>query len=488
MATYTSSCATLALDANDFFSNSSGLPTAIYRRNQFGAAVGGPIKKDRTFFFFDYEGIRQTQDQPTTNSVPSAAARAGNLVSGPINREPGCRRSIWGSIPLPNGLVNGDTGLFTFQDPQIVKENYYTTRVDHKISDKDGLFATYTFDKTPFTQDDSFGNESILTSTGRTIAALEESHIFSPALVNTARLGFNRNYVVNSESIAAINPLSDDPSLGAFPGGFNPQTKVHGIGSLAAGVGGGYSLFGWNSIQFHDDAFWTHGTHALKFGYSMEREQYNFFQDYNPYGIWTFNSLKNFLLDQPNQLEGGLPGSLSPRGLRQTIFAGYIQDDWKIRRNLTLNIGLRYEMATVINEVQGKLTNLSSFSAALPYCGTTQPTPVNTVFGVPGCTPGAQSYYQNPSKLNFEPRLGFAWDPRGNGKTAVRGGFAIFDVLLLPGYYYTQESIETPFFLDGIVATTKSKPLAGIGVLSEPARECVQPNRNKFAQRLLYAT
>jgi Carboxypeptidase regulatory-like domain/TonB-dependent Receptor Plug Domain len=453
------------LDANDYFSNSSGLPTAVFRRNQFGAAVGGPIRKDKTFFFFDYEGIRQTQDGVVPNTVPSAAARAGNLVSGPITVAPAIQKYL-ALYPLPNGPVNGDTGTFTFQNPQIVKENYYTTRVDHRISDKDSLFATYTYDKAPFNQDDAFGNISILTQTDRAIAALEESHIYGPSLVNTARLGFNRNSVINSQSIAGINPASTDPSLGAFPGGFNPQTKVHGLGSLAAGVGGGYSLFGWNSYQFHDDAFLTRGAHALKFGFAMEREQYNYFQDYNPFGIWTFNSLKQFLLNQPNQLEGGLPGSLSPRGLRQTIFGGYIQDDWHVRKNLTLNVGLRYEMATVINEVQGKLTNLATFSSPLPYCGTTAPNPVSILFGKPGCTPGAQSYYANPNHLNFEPRLGFAWDPRGDGKTAVRGGYAIFDILLLPGYFYTQESIETPFFLDGIVKSKPGAPLAGIGVLA----------------------
>jgi hypothetical protein len=452
------------LDANDFFSNAAGLPTGVYRRNQFGAAVGGPIKKDKTFFFFDYEGIRQTQAQPVTNSVPSPAARAGNLVSGPITVAPAIQKYL-GLYPLPNGLVTGDTGIFTFQDPQVVTENYYTTRVDHRVNDKDSLFATYTYDKTPFNQEDGYGNLKILTQTERTIAALEENHIFSPALANTARLGFNRDAVVNARSVAAINPLSEDPSLAVWPNSFNPMTTIRGgIGGLGAGVGGNYTLFDWNSIQFHDDGFLTHGTHAMKFGFYMEREQFNFFQNYTPYGGLTFSSLKNFLLDQPLSLSGGIPGGLSPRGLRQTIFAGYFQDDWKIRPRLTVNLGLRYEMATVINEVQGKITNLATISSPLPYCTTSNITPVTRILGVPGCT-GKQPYYTNPSTLDFEPRLGFAWDPKGDGKTAVRGGFAIFDVLLLPGYFFTQQSIETPFFLNGIVTSTPSKPLAGIGVL-----------------------
>src|SRR5207248_11389243 len=155
----------------------------------------------------------------------------------------------------------------------------------------------------------------------------------------------------------------------------------------------------------------------------------------------------------------GLPDRITPRGLRQTLLGGYIQDDWHATHNLTLNVGLRYEMTTVLSEVQGKLTNLRSMTDPLPYCGTTAPEATN-VFGKPGCT-GQAPYYSNPSLRNFEPRFGFAWDPRGNGKTAVRGGFAMFDILLLPGYYYTQQGIETPFTLVGVVTNSPTNPLAG---------------------------
>ncbi len=130
-------------------------------------------------------------------------------------------------------------------------------------------------------------------------------------------------------------------------------------------------------------------------------------------------------------------------------------------------------MTTVLNEVQDRLTNLPSMSAPLPYCGTADPTltvlktPANP--GKPGCTGPATSYYSNPTKFNFEPRFGFAWDPRGDGKTAVRGGFAMFDILLLPGYYYTQQGIESPFYLTGVVTTTPTAPLAGL--LGVPASD-----------------
>ncbi len=122
-------------------------------------------------------------------------------------------------------------------------------------------------------------------------------------------------------------------------------------------------------------------------------------------------------------------------------------------------------MNTVHHEVQGKITNLRTISDPLPYCGTTD-LALTSVFGKPGCT-GTAPYYSNPTTLNFEPRFGFAWDPRGDGKMAVRGGFAIFDVLPLPGYFFTQQGIQTPFYLVGTISNTQT-PLAGlVGVTAD---------------------
>jgi len=456
------------LDAEDYFSNASGAKKASLKRNQFGGAAGGPIRKDRTFIFGDYEGIRQNKGVAgVAYVVPSEAARLGNLANGThVNVDPAIAKYL-ALYPHANGAVNGDKGVFAPTGIQIVKENYYTFRVDHKISDKDSLFGTYMYDKTPFTQPNNFDNVNVIDQTARYIAAVEENHIFSPTLVNSARLGFNRNAVINYRIVSAINPASADLSLGAFPNKDNPSTRIGGgFTTLDAGLLGGYSLHNWNSYQFYDDAFLTHGTHSLKFGFALENMRYNFFQNYNPEGIWRFSSLTTFLKNQPTSLEGGLPDRLIPRGLRQTLYGGYIQDDWRVLPHLTLNMGLRYEMTTLINEVQGKITNLANLTDALPYCGTSDPS-LTLVFGKPGCT-GVRPYYNNPTKLDFEPRFGFAWDPRGDGKTAVRGGFAIFDVLPLPGYFFSQQSIQTPFLEVGIVSglTTAN----GIGVTAD------QPN------------
>src|SRR5579864_8993308 len=505
-----------ALDANDFFSNRTGQPTQIYRRNQFGAAIGGPVRKDKTFLFFDYEGVRQAQGIPSGDSnVPSENARLG-IGNFPDPKNPGhnlpvanmpagtpCTNSwskvpdghylsplasvcvndaisgfgrttpgFLGMYPHPNGPTNGNIGSFLFAPLAVVDQNYDTVRLDHRFSDKDSLFATYTYDNSPFSNQDGFDTISVLNRVTRHIAALEESHTFSPTLFNTARLGYNRNAVINYQTVGAIAPAAGAPSLSMLPGYDVPGMITGGLSRTSAGLPGGFTHFNWNSIQFYDDAFLTRGTHSMKFGFALERMRYNPFNLYQPNGLLRFkggitgNGLEDLLTNQPTSLEGGLPVGVSPRGYRQTLLAGYFQDDWKVRPRLTLNVGLRYEMTTLLSEVQGKYATLRNISDPLPACGTSAPTPTNVFVGKPGCSSVGPSFLSNPTKLDFEPRFGFAWDPKGDGKTAVRGGFAIFDVLPLPGYFYTQQGIQTPFFLDGTASSTPAAPLAGIGVLA----------------------
>jgi hypothetical protein len=487
------------LDANDFFSNLAKQPKPAYRRNQFGASAGGPIRKGRTFIFGDFEGIRQAQGSPSGNAnVPSDDARngiiagqaglgfaAGTTCSNSWNKSAtpdGHYLSPLASVcvndaaakflaiyPHANGPVSGDVGNFLFAPVRVVHENYVTTRVDHKISDKDSLFATYMYDDSPFSTPDGFDTTAIINQVTRHIAALEWTHTFTPALLNTARVGYNRNAVINYKTVGAINPAAADPSLSMMPGYDIPAFITTGTARTSPGLPGAFTLFNWNSIQFYDDAFWTRGTHSLKFGFAVENMRYNPYNLYLPNALMRFNGsatgegLTDFLTNQPHSIEGGLPVGVSPRNYRQTLFGGYIQDDWRFRRNLTLNLGLRYEMLTVATERDGKLSSLRNLTDPLPYCGTSAPSPTNVVFGQPGCA-GVAPYYSNPTTRNFEPRVGFAWDPRGDGKMSVRGGFAIFDVLPLPGNWFSQN--WEPFFLTGKVSNSAATPLAGtLGIL-----------------------
>jgi hypothetical protein len=415
-----------ALDARNFFDGD--IPP--FKRNQFGAAAGGPIHKDRTFVFGDYEGIRQSLGLTSVVTVPSLAARAGNLSTGNVAVDPGVQKYLV-LFPLPNGplLGNGDQGIFTVPEQQITTENFFTTRVDHKFSEKDSLFGTYLFDKTPQTAPDAFNDVLLGELTKRQIFVLEEDHIFNPALVNSVRFGFNRDFVNHNTNIRAINPAAADPSLAAVPGQNAAAVNVGGLSPFLGGLVKGSLFQRWNSFQGYDDAFLTKGLHSLKFGAAFERDQLNQLSKGLPAGEFHFGALADFLTNKPKLFLATFPNLLTPRGIRQSIFGLYVQDDWRWRPNLTLNVGLRYEMSTVPTEVQGKLSNLYNLTDAAPHLG--------------------DPYFLNPTLQNFEPRVGIAWDPFRKGKMAVRGGFGVFDVLPLPYEFTTITGTSAPFVEEG---------------------------------------
>jgi hypothetical protein len=437
-----------ALDAANFFENAGGIKKSSFRQNQFGVAAGGPIRKDKLFVFADYEGLRYLKGIPAKIDVPSDAARNGFLNFPGATADPtlfpsGCvatgttdqckvtvDSSVQKYLPFwPSATVTppgSNTGSFTFSARRLVSENFGTMRVDGKLSDKDSFAATYLGDITPYSAPDGLDAVLLSTRTNRQIGILEETHTFRPTLVNTVRFGFSRDAASNNVGLTAINPLAKDPSLAAIPGQFAVQVVVEGLTQFTGGLGAnGPGQFHWNSFQGYDDAFWTHGTHTIKFGAAVERMQLNINQLSESSGTFTFKTLPDFLLNQPHKFTAGV--SANPDvGLRQSLLGFYIQDDWRARPNLTLNLGLRWEMTTVPTEVQGKLATLFNiFTDTLPHCLTI----------VTGCV-GGGPLLPNFTRRNFDPRVGFAWDPFHNGKTAVRGGFGMFDVLPLVSVYF----------------------------------------------------
>jgi hypothetical protein len=426
-----------ALDARTYFEDPTQ-PKAPFRRNQFGGTFGGPIVKNRTFFFADYEGNRQSKGVATPLTVPSMNARNGILVSGPISGgvDPSVQKYL-ALYPKPDPACVTDTCPFTFSGQQVVTENFVTIRIDHKFSDKDSLFGTYLFDKSPYNSPDTFGNVQLSTLSSRQIVAVEETHTFTSNFVNAVRFGYNHEFVNNNSSFKALNSAAGDPLLGAFTGRDAAVVNVNGVlSSMSGGVGGlATYLYRWNSFQGYDDAFWTKGTHSIKFGFAFERMMLQVTALTDPNGIWNFPDLQSFLTNNPSKFAGGLASTLTPRNLRQSIFGGYVQDDWRFRSNLTFNLGLRYEMATVPTETSGKIVNLRNLSDPLPVCGVM----------VTGCS-GVGPLFSNPTLHNFEPRLGFAWDPLRNGRLAVRGGAGLFDVLPLPYQFILLTTQAAPFF------------------------------------------
>jgi hypothetical protein len=226
---------------------------------------------------------------------------------------------------------------------------------------------------------------------------------------------------------SAINPAAGNVALGALPGRNAPAITVPGLTGFTGGVDSAtHNRPVLNSLQVYDDAFLTKGTHSVKFGFAFERMQTNNVI-YSSGGVFGFPSLSGFLTNKPTSFTNAPLTPTQPFGYRQSIFAGYVQDDVHLRSNLTVNLGLRYEMATVLTEAHGKEATLHSLTQAAP------------IVGVP--------YYSNPTLRNFEPRVGFAWDTFGNGKTSVRGGFGLYDVLPLAYLFFSAGG--APFVLSG---------------------------------------
>src|SRR5437588_1801633 len=321
------------LDAKNYFDDPT-LPIPPFRRNQFGGALGGPIVKNHTFFFTDYEGVRQSTGITSVTTVPSAAARNGNLCSAPdtggcipfsVSVDPAAEAYLTfyhlPQHPLP--LSDGDIGIFTFPGQQVVNENFVTARVDHKFSDSDSLFGTYMFDRTPYSSPDGLDNVEFDTLTSRQIFAVEETHMFSPSLANSIRFGYNHESVNNNQSLKAINPDAARTDLGvggsAFAGRAASQVFIDGgTTAFTGGIGGSPTYYyHWNSIQAYDDAFLTKGKHSIRFGGAFERLLLNVNSDTDPNGIWHFGTLQDYLINNPAKFQGGIASTVTPRNLRQ---------------------------------------------------------------------------------------------------------------------------------------------------------------------------
>lgn len=425
-----------ALDARNFFDfdPSTGQPTkSPFRRNQFGASAGGPIKKDRTFIFGDYEGIRQSKGVATAVTVPSDAARTGLLYEGnatptQVVVDPAAAQylAFWPKAPAQAQIPGSDTAQFAFAGQQVLNEDFFTIRGDEKFSERDSLFGTFFYDNDNFSTPDNLDQVLSGHHINRKALIIEETHLFSPTLVNSFRFGYSQVGAFDNKGIAAINPAAADTALASTPGQNAARVNVGGIANFNGGLGSlDHFINDWKSFQAYDDAFFTRGEHSIKFGVAVERIHNGVTGYGNAAGNWQFGSLRDFLTNVPLNFSSAL-GPATPRNVRQTVVGGYVQDDWRFRPNLSLNLGLRYEMATVPTETNGKLSTLRQLTDTQPHLG--------------------DPLFSNPTLHNFEPRVGLSWDPFGNGKTAVRSGFGMFDVLPLPYSILLLQYRPAPFY------------------------------------------
>jgi hypothetical protein len=414
------------LEARNFFDKE--VPT--FRQNQFGGAVGGPIKKDKAFFFVNYEGLRQTKINTTVVTVPDANAHNFILPSGPVteNPDPVVRQAIRDTLALyPTAGIFKNQGNGTAQaivdDPLVGRQNYFLARMDYTVSDKSAIFLRYVLDRADrdFTTNVPWWPE--LDRTRDHFVSLEERHILTSNIVNLAHVGFSRTYedanvygtpVVNGGvagpgtiDTAGTHPLQFFPGSGREDG----SVAVTGMTTIGASSTLPFYLVP-NKFTVGDDVIWTSGAHSIKFGATVMRLRENTWAPFIVGGAWTFNNLTSFLQGKPATLRGQVSDAQNPfsdatKDYRYTVFTPYIDDQWKVSSRLTLNLGLRYSPTTMINQTKHQMYNL-----------------VNPPYGE--FVPVTTSTATNPSLRNFDPRVGLAWDPFSDHKTSIRASFGMF--------------------------------------------------------------
>lgn len=441
-----------ALDARNYF-DSATQARPLFRRHQYGATLGGPIRRDRTFWFFDYEGVRQYLGTTTLSTVPSADLRNGVFVNpnGTVTNysvDPAVAK-VLKLYPMPNaGLIGaGNTGFFSGVVNNVANEQYLLGKVDHRISGADSVRASYFYDSGTSQAPDPFLNEISETLSRRQGASVEHTHILSPSVVNVARVGVSRTLLISGKVTDVLNPAISDKSLGFVPGLDVGGITVPGLTSLTPGPNAtDYSFAAYTSYQAYENLNIVRGTHTLKLGVNFDRMQYNSSQPNLTGGSFSYGSLQGFLT---NGLQGTNPavtfaatfaGSNDERGMRQSLLGAYVQDDWRVRKDLTLNVGMRYEITSIPSEAQGKIALLHNLLDTAPKLGG----PIQD---------------SNPTLKDFSPRVGAAWSP--GGKTSVRAGFGIFDNLPLLYLFDTPLMRSFPYFSQGVLTSVSTPGLYG---------------------------
>jgi hypothetical protein len=397
------------LDARSPLDKGSSAPP--FRRNQFGASLGGPLKKDKLFLFGNYEGYRQSLATTNVSTVPDPAT-----FPTPIDPAMSKYLALW---PAPNGSSFGaGSGLAkaTYNPRNPVHEDFGTARMDYNLREQDTLSASYTVDNGNSVipaPDPLFASALALRNQ---VASVEETHVFSPRLLNTFRAGFSRSGFNYDSSSTVSFPADLSFVTGFGPGGiaFGAQTTT-GSGALTA-AGPSNNANVWNRrnlFTFSDGVSYNKGKHLINAGVWFQRLQDNENSASRQLGIATFPSLTAFL--QGNLTNFQVVPSASTLGFRSLFGAWYVDDTIKLRRNLTLQLGLRHEFTTGWNEVAGRASNY-----------------ITDGNGVLLANPrvGDSLFTQNNAKRLFAPRASVAWDPFGKGKTAIRAGFGVYYSLI----------------------------------------------------------
>jgi len=505
-------------NANSFFNKNDPnnlLPRDTLRRNQYGGTFGGPITipkvvhgKDRFFFFVGYQGQRQSESQSSSGNIvmtPQALtgdfSQAGN-GGGPAacpNRDPGVAAFLTANpffvgtagnaqcAILDPARINGvaqkyiaagliptsPTGSLNVQSPATSNDNQLTLKFDFNITQKDRLSVSLGGDRNPRLL--PFAGTGVLgypdtTSANNYFSNFAYTRTFTPNVLNEFRITVQRQYVLQDQPASKIPTHAAVGEVGITPDLESGAAKLNFVDQgtvLGFSVQGPSTLIN-NTFAYSDTLSWTRGRHSLKFGGSFSAYQFNTAFDFFGSGEFAFvgnggigsgNDFADFLFGLPINFQ---QGPNAPTNARSKFYSGFAQDEWRVNKKLVLTLGVRYEYSTPKLDTHGDTFNVipGMHSTVFPNA------PSGLVF--PG-DPGAPRGVNFPDKNNWAPRLGFAWDPKGDSKTSIRGGFGMFyDILKAEDNF--QDNGQPPFFAAGFTnfSPPAANPTADLPFLAQP--------------------
>jgi hypothetical protein len=397
-----------ALDARNYF-DQANIPE--FQRNDFGAALGGPLRHDKLFGFGNYEGYRQHLGVSAVSFVPDNASRAAAspivqplLALWPVANGP--------ELLNPNGTPSGIAEAFA-NPPQHVREDFGTTRIDANLTANDLLFGVYTADDSDANTPSQNPYSTIYERLREQVVSVQEQHVFSPNLLNTLRVGFSRGaYYFTGQAPGSVPGWIAGKPVGAVV--ISGSTASNGASQVTLGGAntGSNNQAVRNLFTVDEHVFWTHGRHQVEFGVWLQRLQSNDNLAQNQYGQASFSTLSAFLKGTVATFT--IVPAPTELGWRSLFGAGFIEDAWKVTPRLELRAGFRSESTSGWNEVHGRASNYGFTNGVI----NTNP------------TIGSSALSNNRAKFMPEPRIGVAYDLFGNGKTAVRANFGVHRALL----------------------------------------------------------